>query len=344
MARERVRAFTLVELLVVIAIIGTLMALLLPAVQRARESSRRSSCSSNQRQLALAALEFEGRMRRYPPVIDELPEQTRRSGSSERWTTWAVLLMPDLERQAIFDEYGKGDRPLPELYVETFMCPSDSSQTRAGNACNYVANAGWAESAFFQRPANGPFMNRAYEPSAAVQEGHWKDGMDRTLAFSERMDSLGYDVMGWDGLLESANDSSIDHVDRKVVDEDHEDRLWTPVFVWHGGQGQASIPKCAYINAAPCVCPETDFCTPLPGTGRYTSAMCRIECHIAERLPNAKPSSEHGGGVNVAFASGRVIFLRDTIDYEIYRALMTLNEKQSDSPLRDLIVDDGELL
>src|SRR4029078_7327188 len=88
-----VRAVTLVELLVVIAIIGCLMALLLPAVQRARESSRRSSCLSNIRQLAPASLQYEVRSRRYPPVIDQVSVQQQDSTATERFTTWCVVLL-----------------------------------------------------------------------------------------------------------------------------------------------------------------------------------------------------------------------------------------------------------
>lgn len=340
MTIRTVRGFTLVELLVVIAIIGALVALLLPAVQRARESARRSNCLSNIRQLALASLEYEERMRRYPALFDELPVQHRDSLSGERFTTWAVLLLPDLDRTAIFDLYAAGRVPLPNMYVESYLCPSDGVQPRSGNSSSYVANAGWATSAAHQRPANGPFLNRVYDAKAAVMEGHWKDGKDHTLAFSERKDGQGYDIVGWNGLVGNIGDLSKDHVDRKVVDDDNADRTWNPAFVWH-----AHPSKYAYINADPSGCTNNDEppCVVVAGTGRYVADTCTLECNLGKRSPNAKPSSDHAGGVNVAFASGRALFVRESIDYNVWRALMTLFDKQSDSPLRDIILDDTAL-
>jgi type II secretory pathway pseudopilin PulG len=339
----------LVELLVVIAIIGTLIGLLLPAVQRARESSRRSTCLSNIRQLAMASLQYEGRFRRYPALFDELPIQKRASSGAERWTTWAVILFPDMERTTLLDEYSAGNRPLPSPYIETYLCPSDSSKVRDGSAMSYAVNAGGSGSgaralgsATTQKPSNGAFLNRIYEPKAAVVDGHWKDGRDRTVAFSERTDSLNYDVVGWNGLNGNPNDPEADHIDRKVVDDDKHDRVWGPVFVW-----QESPMKCAYINAEACtLCRTIDMpapCRPASDTGRYVASTCTIECNEDIRSPNSKPSSEHGGGVNVAFSSGRAMFLRENIEYDIYRALMTLNEKQSDSPNRSLTWDDADL-
>src|SRR6478752_5170111 len=116
MRRRWVRAFTVVELLVVIAIIGCMMALLLPAVQRARESSRRSTCLSNIRQLALASLGFEVRNRRYPSLIDQLSVPSQDSTATEKYTTWAVILLGDMERQDIVDAFALGHVPLPSYY------------------------------------------------------------------------------------------------------------------------------------------------------------------------------------------------------------------------------------
>jgi prepilin-type N-terminal cleavage/methylation domain-containing protein len=344
MNRQRFRAFTLVELLVVIAIIGTLIGLLLPAIQRARESSRRSNCLSNIRNLAMAALQSESRLRMYPPLFGELAIQKRSSAASERWTTWAVLLMPDMELAQTFDMFSRGDNPLQRFYVDTFVCPSDASAERNGNEISYIANAGWSKSVVTQRPANGAFLNRIYDPRANVVEGHWKDGKDKTLAFSETRNVKNYAVIGWNGKTASPNDPDVDHIDREVVDNKKEDRVWGPAFVWHLDK---ELPRCAYINAEDdCFCNPRDVppCVVVPGTGRFVASTCTLECNVVERAPQAKPSSEHGDGVNVAYGSGRALFLRQDIDYTIFRALMTLNQKQADviNAERGLIVDDAD--
>jgi prepilin-type N-terminal cleavage/methylation domain-containing protein len=89
-------AFTLVELLVVIAIIGVLVALLLPAVQAAREAARRSQCQNNLRQLGLAIHGFND-------INNKLPYL--RSGGGQNRHTWALLILPYMEQKAIFDVY-----------------------------------------------------------------------------------------------------------------------------------------------------------------------------------------------------------------------------------------------
>ena len=130
MRPSRVRGFTLVELLVVIAIIGTLVALLLPAVQKARESSRRSSCLNNLRQLALATLQFEERLRRIPGLVrtisgqhDELDDPA----SGFPTLPGPCSLLPDLERQAVYDDIRRpGD--CQARYVEVYVCPSDGDK------------------------------------------------------------------------------------------------------------------------------------------------------------------------------------------------------------------------
>src|SRR5688572_11241567 len=89
------KAFTLVELLVVIAIIGVLVALLLPAVQSARESARRSQCNNNLKQVTLGMHNYADAYKQTFPVGEY----------SCCWGTWLVALLPYVEQQAMFDQY-----------------------------------------------------------------------------------------------------------------------------------------------------------------------------------------------------------------------------------------------
>jgi prepilin-type N-terminal cleavage/methylation domain-containing protein/prepilin-type processing-associated H-X9-DG protein len=142
-------AFTLVELLVVIAIIGVLVALLLPAVQTAREAARRSQCQNNLKQTALAVLNYES-------TFNTLPGGMGRYGCC--WGTWMVRLLPFMEQQALFAIYQNSDgndatgiryRVAPNLTVtqsriKAWTCPSDVPNAPNGGITshNYVVNFG----------------------------------------------------------------------------------------------------------------------------------------------------------------------------------------------------------
>jgi prepilin-type N-terminal cleavage/methylation domain-containing protein len=88
------RGFTLVELLVVIAIIGVLVALLLPAVQAAREASRRTRCQNNLRQIAIALSNYHDTFKCFPP-----------GGISTNETSWTVLVLPFLEQKNLYEQF-----------------------------------------------------------------------------------------------------------------------------------------------------------------------------------------------------------------------------------------------
>ena len=101
--------FTLVELLVAIAIIGLLIALLLPAVQSARESARRMNCSSNLRQLGLAAAQFHDSFRRYPPGYLGIQPHSYvpcRANTPAQYVGTLPFLLPYLEVGAVYDRIG----------------------------------------------------------------------------------------------------------------------------------------------------------------------------------------------------------------------------------------------
>jgi prepilin-type N-terminal cleavage/methylation domain-containing protein len=153
--RRRRAAFTLVELLVVIAIIGVLVALLLPAIQAARESARRSTCINCIRQIGVATLNFESAQRRLPPgylatkidylnpIVEEDPNPGGTGHLYHQMTGVFTYLLPYLEGKSIADEFAskislnvddhdysftsKQADPawaMAQVYFSVFLCPS----------------------------------------------------------------------------------------------------------------------------------------------------------------------------------------------------------------------------
>ena len=120
--------FTLVELLVVIAIIGILVALLLPAVQAAREAARRSQCANNLKQIGLAILNYESAHQVLPPGgITVGP-----CCGTQSHTSWAIAILPQLEEMALYDQYDQtqtneslDNQPAVQTLVESYLCPND---------------------------------------------------------------------------------------------------------------------------------------------------------------------------------------------------------------------------
>jgi prepilin-type N-terminal cleavage/methylation domain-containing protein/prepilin-type processing-associated H-X9-DG protein len=206
------RAFTLVELLVVIAIIGVLVALLLPAVQAAREAARRMSCSSNLRQLGLA-------MHSYHDTHNTLPYTTAAWGASgitnsvdNRGWSWNSFILPYIEQQAVYSQINFSDfvpvanhRAILGHPIPIGTCPSDGKVKRVHPhglpthplyvekvaASSYVTSGGPFNTgdparrdqppSAFQQAARGMFY---YEP-VTVRFPQVTDGLSNTIMLGE---------------------------------------------------------------------------------------------------------------------------------------------------------------
>jgi type II secretory pathway pseudopilin PulG len=170
-ARRSPTAFTLVELLVVIAIIGTLVGLLLPAVQAAREAARRSWCSNNLKQLGLACHAFLEQRRTFPPGG---------VGFNQDYS-WIVMILPGIEEQAVYDStklsqwsvylsgttswknlgYGQASAEMIGMRSPTLVCPSSPmpvtvNRGTARQCSSYAAVAGASDTAIPRSPDRCP--------------------------------------------------------------------------------------------------------------------------------------------------------------------------------------------
>jgi len=198
--------FTLVELLVVIAIIGTLVGLLLPAVQAAREAARMSSCTNNLKQLALGLHNHHDARGALPGAV------FANTNDGQRWS-WGVSLLPYVENQALYNTLrprsngvwnasrnylGASVKAAMETPLSFFVCPSGrvtqndpytqvfyDAATGLGKAglSNYAANRG-----FLRIGGNTSVMARENGPFHGDQPGKFKeitDGLSKTLLLGE---------------------------------------------------------------------------------------------------------------------------------------------------------------
>ncbi len=201
MARRRRHGFTLVELLVVIAIIGILIALLLPAVQAAREAARRMQCSNNLRQLGLAAHNHHTTLGHFPPGFMALDHQGQVAGG---WA-WGVFLMPYIEQSPLKDSLSATKYtlsqviedpallPMLQMNLATFNCPSSPMEPLRefkGPGSQMVATSNYTCSRGFFDYSGGTHLtkrnNGVFYAERTTRIRDITDGTSNTIFLGER--------------------------------------------------------------------------------------------------------------------------------------------------------------
>jgi prepilin-type N-terminal cleavage/methylation domain-containing protein len=335
--RKRKVGFTLVELLVVIAIIGILVALLLPAIQAAREAARRSQCQNNLRQLALAQLNFESSKRGFVHVAkfwsnaEAAAAYASNGGAFGGWYDdhgWYIPLMPYLE-EANITSLGNPDRPLSDgsnvlvrkVYIPLYACPSDIGlqqnewdiATWARVRTNYVVNGG--NTTYGQHNVGGcplapfpscrEFGGAPFIPRKPNRLAKITDGTSNTLMMSEIL--VLPTTAGWGGPYSDAQTALGGQVFTgfNLPNSNESDALARQGEWWanvRDGWTDQQLPVAASGQPA---APVT-----IPGRGMALDATVDSNGHKQQHVA---ARSKHAGGVNASRCDGSTDFFADDI-------------------------------
>lgn len=297
------RGFTLVELLVVIAIIGILMGLLLPAVQNAREAGRRTTCFNNLYQMAFAAT-------RHSDTNGFIPGWRNAASTNGQVYGWPVLLLPFLERRDLSTALTAVAPSVSAKtsYLNIYLCPTSPPESQADAWLSYAGNAGYGSklevtASGIDGKGNGVMVDTSLPGNQSnridvdyVSNG---DGASNTLVLTEKCGTRVTKLPKWSNqiIVPPANPISLNDVSAT-------------------SSTYSSIPVFLFAGSA-----ATNAWTPPSGVvGSSNTTDDRF------------PSSNHPGGVGVAFCDGHVLFLKSSVDITTYVQMMTSSSEQSYAP------------
>jgi prepilin-type N-terminal cleavage/methylation domain-containing protein/prepilin-type processing-associated H-X9-DG protein len=356
--RKTSRGFTLIELLVVIAIIGVLIALLLPAVQQAREAARRAQCVNNLKQIGLALHNYLDTHRVFPSNGSYWRCDADWVGGG--FSTFGFLL-PYVDQGTLADRLNFGNNGHPngcsntfknitvcQTRVSSFLCPSDDAENLTTSGVqpaadgSYTVNNGWprqstgyngergGHSATNWPIGNGFMGSHPSYIGPSLSESFWI-GLGAVAPFGWKVGDKNFP----DGLSKTAAYSER-LINPGALVADPRRNVW----YWGSGTTPQTLPQMAdgcrstTTRSSVSVYPGGSWLSPIGDFGNTYQHLltpntrnCRYGASSTQTYSGSNiaftPSSNHGNGVNVLYADGSVDFISNSIDQKVWWALGT---------------------
>jgi prepilin-type N-terminal cleavage/methylation domain-containing protein/prepilin-type processing-associated H-X9-DG protein len=321
------RGFTLIELLVVIAIISVLIALLLPAVQSAREAARRIQCTNNLKQIGLGLHNYEGITGAFPIA------GVWSNVSAPNWVGWSVhaRILPLIEQGSMFNAvnftlpYSTADNfTVASTNVSAFLCPSEvNPQPTPANAFfntpKSVSTYGWNEGDWFVWQFGGPLTRGTFSVNVSRRFASFTDGTSNTVLAAEVKAHNPCYIC----ISQLANINNPNNVPAPTADP------FTVAPEYGGSCGAVAQSHTAWVDGN---AQETGMTTAWPPNKQVLGRMGEGDLDLTSTpLFAGGPTyaaitarSYHPGGVNTLFGDGSVRFIKSTINGITWRALGTI--------------------
>ncbi len=335
------RGFTLIELLVVMAIIATLASLILPAVQQARESGRRTECINNQGNVAKAIINFAGKNNdKLPQVRDRAKRIADSSTVGSRPMSWAIAILPEMDNRALYDALRRGAAAFANERVKrvgAYTCPDDLSDGTPG-AISYVANTGFVRlDLWTNASASTPSIYSIDYWDGQADDGSADLGTSNNNQIAQSAgvfidsntfnSSTGATSIGPQNSMSNMYDGSTSTI---LLSENLQATTWAGFSLGSNAFGvglrhSSNLPTDVGNSGTPSSSTALRLAVPglqiLVPPGGPDMRLNRNLSAAEGTFP--RPSSLHPGGVVATFCDGRAQFLNESIDSTVFVSILS---------------------